>query len=266
MKISRRGFVNLTTAAMVASPMLTKARAQASAEDDPLGIREDFPLLKTTNFLNTAYHSVAPQQVVDAGVQFYKDRGNPADGIGPWIGEGRAVRAKFANMVGADAGEIGLIHATSDAENIVANALDLKEGDNIVTDDLQYVASFVLYDHFKKTKGIDVRIVKRDESGATKFEEFEKLVDANTRIVSVSWVSHENGYQHDLKALSDLAHDNDAYLYVGGYRLLWLRHLQMAAGKLRCCVLLYPRRASGYNPCRPAWHVIGDQYGNHDGF
>lgn len=213
MKITRRTFVNLTSAAMVAAPYVGSAKAQ-SRGDDPLGIRGDFPLLKTTNFLNTAYHSVAPQQVVDAGVQFYRDRGNPADGIGPWIGEGRAVRAKFAKMVGADAGEIGLIHATSDAENIVANALDLKEGDNIVTDDLQYVASFVLYDHFAKTKGIEVRIVKRDETGASNFSEFEKLVDDKTRIVSVSWVSHENGYQHNLKALSDLAHSHDAYLYV----------------------------------------------------
>ena len=213
MKITRRTFVNLTSAAMVAAPYVGSASAQVS-DDDPLGIRGDFPLLKTTNFLNTPYHSVAPQQVVDAGVQFYRDRGNPADGIGPWIGEGRAVRAKFAKMVGAQTSEIGLIHATSDAENIVANALDLKEGDNIVTDDLQYVASFVLYDHFAKTKGIDVRIVKRDETGATTIDEFEKLVDENTRIVSVSWVSHENGYQHDLKGLASLAHSHGAYLYV----------------------------------------------------
>ena len=157
--------------------MLKQARAATSSAEDPLGIRNDFPLLKTTNFLNTAYHSVSPNQVVEAGVQFYRDRGNPADGIGPWIGEGREVRAKFAKMVGADQAEIGLIHATSDAENIIANALDLKEGDNIVTDELQYVASFVLYDHFAKTKGIEVRIVKRDETGATRFDEFEKMVD-----------------------------------------------------------------------------------------
>ncbi len=212
MKITRRTFVNLTSAAMVAAPYA--AKAQSGGSDDPLGIRSDFPLLKHTNFLNTAYHSVAPQQVVDAGVQFYKDRANPADGIGPWIGEGRAVRASFAKLVGAQPSEIGLIHATSDAENIIANAIDLKEGDNIVTDDLQYVASFVLYDHFAKTKGVEVRIVKRDETGATTLENFEKLVDGKTRIVSVSWVSHENGYQHDLRALSNLAHNNGAYFYV----------------------------------------------------
>lgn len=214
MKISRRNFVNLTSAAMVAAPMLSKARAQSGNSDDPLGIRGDFPLLKTTNFLNTAYHAVSPNQVVNAGVEFYKDRANPADSIGPFLAEGRLVRAKFAKLVGAEHGEIGLIYATTEAENIVANNLDLKAGDNVVTDDLQYNASFILYDHYAKTKGVEVRIVKRDATGRTRFEDFEKLVDDKTRIVSVSFVSHENGLTHDLRPLADLAHANGAYIYV----------------------------------------------------
>ena len=213
-KITRRTFVNLTSAAVVAAPHLAKGQDSNNYKDDPLGIRGDFPLLKDTNFLNTAYHSISPTPVVDAGIQFYKDRANPADSIGPFLAEGRVVRAKFAKMVNAEHGEIGLIHATSDAENIVANALDLKEGDNVVTDDLQYNASFFVYDHLSKTKNIEVRIVKRDKTGTTRFEEFEKLVDDKTRIVSVSFVSHENGYCHDLKPLSELAHNNNAYLYV----------------------------------------------------
>ena len=33
-------------------------------------------------------------------------------------------------------------------------------------------------------------------------------------LLSVSWVSHQNGYRHDLAALADLAHAHGAYLYV----------------------------------------------------
>jgi selenocysteine lyase/cysteine desulfurase len=214
MKISRRTFVNLASAAIVSASTVKTVNAATNKTDDPFGIRSDFPLLKNTNYLNTAYHAVAPQQVIDKGVQFYKDRGNPADGIGPYLAEGREVRAKFAKMVGAEHGEIGLIYTTSEAENIVANALDFKAGDNVVTDDLQYNASFVLYDHLAKTKGLDVRIVKHDARGVTRFEDFAKLVDNKTRILSVSFVSHENGYCHDLKPLSDLAHNHNAYFFV----------------------------------------------------
>lgn len=214
MKINRRNFVNLTSAAMVASPLLTKARAQTSMSSDPLGVRNDFPLLKTTNFLNTAYHSISPNQVIDAGVQFYNDRGNPADSIGPFLAEGREVRGKFARLVGAEQAEIGLIHATTEAENIIANNMDFKPGDNIVTDDLQYNASFILYDYFAKKMGLDVRIVERNKDGNVPLENFERHIDNNTRIVSVSFVSHENGLCYDLRPIADLAHNHGAYLYV----------------------------------------------------
>lgn len=229
MKLSRRNFVSLTSAAMVASPMLKQARAATGSADDPLGIRSDFPLLKTTNFLNTAYHAVSPNQVVEAGVKFYRDRANPADGIGPFLAEGRQVRAKFAKLVGAEQSEIGLIHATTEAENIVAGNLDLKAGDNVVTDDLQYNASFVLYDHYAKEKGVDVRIVKRDENGRTRLEDFEKLVDDNTRILSVSWVSHENGLEHDLKPLAELAHSHNAYIYVDAIQGIGMLEMDVKA-------------------------------------
>ena len=218
MDISRRKFVHLTSAAVVTTAYAQSTngavKASAKTKNDPLGVRKDFPLLKNVNYLNTAYHSVSPNQVVEAGVQFYRDRANPADSIGPFLANGRSVRTKFAQMVGAMPNEIAFINATSEAENIIANAVDLKEGDNIVTDDLQYPSSFVLYDHFAKTKGVEVRIVKRDKSGATSIEDFEKLVDEKTRIISVSWVSHDNGYQHDLKALASLAHSHNAYFYV----------------------------------------------------
>lgn len=214
MKINRRDFVNLTSAAMVATPLLTKARAQSNMSADPLGVRNDFPLLKTTNFLNTAYHSISPNQVIDAGVEFYKDRGNPADSIGPFLAEGREVRGKFARLVGAEQEEIGLIHATTEAENIIANNMDFKPGDNVVTDDLQYNASFILYDYFAKKMGLEVRIVEHNDDGSVPLENFERHVDNNTRIVSVSYVSHENGLCYDLRPIADLAHNHGAYLYV----------------------------------------------------
>lgn len=52
-----------------------------------------------------------------------------------------------------------------------------------------------------------------DDAGAASVEEFAELVDDATRVVSVSWVSHRNGYAHDLRGLAELAHAHGAYLY-----------------------------------------------------
>jgi selenocysteine lyase/cysteine desulfurase len=108
---------------------------------------------------------------------------------------------------------VGILSTTSEGENIVTKALDLRPGDNVVIDDLHYDTTVFLYNHLVAANGIELRVV-RNAGGAAPEEAFARHVDERTRIVSVSWVSHQNGYRHDLAALADLAHAHDAYLYV----------------------------------------------------
>jgi len=53
----------------------------------------------------------------------------------------------------------------------------------------------------------------QNTEGVASPERFAEYVDNRTRLLSVSWVSHQNGYRHDLKALAELAHSHGAYLY-----------------------------------------------------
>jgi hypothetical protein len=70
-------------------------------------------------------------------------------------------------LVGAEPEEIGFLFATSEGENIVASALDLQPGDNVVVDELHYNTSFVLYRHLEETRGIALRIVKHRDGRVT---------------------------------------------------------------------------------------------------
>ncbi len=124
-----------------------------------------------------------------------------------------SVREKFAKLINADLGEIGLLSTTSEGENIVTGALDLRAGDNVVIDNLHYDTTFVLYDHLARTLGIELRMVE-NVNGESPSDAFAQRMDDRTRLISVSWVSHQNGYRHDLKSLAELAHAHDAYLYV----------------------------------------------------
>ena len=51
-------------------------------------------------------------------------------------------------------------------------------------------------------------------------EDFAKLVDKRTRIVSVAWVSNTSGHRHDMKGLADLAHAHGAYLYADAVQFI----------------------------------------------
>lgn len=102
--------------------------------------------------------------------------------------------------------------ATSDGENVVARALELGAGDNVVIDDLHYETTYLLYQHLAETRGLEVRIVPSSK-GSAPTELFAPHVDERTRLVSVAWVSHQNGYRHNLRSLAQLAHAHGAYLY-----------------------------------------------------
>ena len=220
--LDRRSFVAATAAMAAASvtvPTETAASvADATAQgrsslDDPLGVRDDFPIVRERTFLNSAYIAPIPRQVVAAGTAFLEEKARNSFQLGPLLGKCNEVRAQFARLIGAASpDEIGLLYSTAEGENVVAAGLDLKAGDNVVIDELHYDTEFVLYRKLAKLKGIELRIA-RHRNGVVDASDFEPLVDARTRLVSVAWVSHRNGLRHDLKAIADVAHAKGALVY-----------------------------------------------------
>lgn len=210
MDLTRRKFIGSVSAAAAVGGL--KPGAVAALQQDPLDVRKDFPVVEQGIYLNSAYITPSPLQAVRAAQDFAERKARDPVSLGSMLGETNAMRGKFARLVGATEEEIGVLFATSDGENIVTRALDFRPGDNVVVDDLHYDTTYILYQHLRETRGIEVRTV-RNQGGAASAEAFAEQVDDRTKLVSVSWISHVNGYRHDLAALARLAHDHGAYLY-----------------------------------------------------
>ena len=214
--ISRRLFLaaaaGVTSGAVqgnIVPPDTASPHSSQTQKFDQTAIRDDFAILKTDQvFLNTAYSAPIPRQVVTAGIEALQRK--EVDPLADPASD--AVRAGFAKLVNASPDEIGLLHSTGEAENVIARGLDLKAGDNIVISSLHYDNEFILYRALEKELGVEFRIAPHRE-GAVEAKDVEPLVDRRTRLISVALVSHQNGYAHDLGALADLAHSNGAYLY-----------------------------------------------------
>ena len=210
MGYTRRDFVGLASATLAAG---TSGLARATeGPDDPLGFRQDFPVNIGSTYLNSPYIAPSPISVMEAGTAFLEAKTKDPVSLGSMLGENQAVREKFAALVGAEVGEIGLLSTTSEGENIVTGSIDWRRGDNVVIDTLHYNTTMVLYSELAKRHGIDVRVVP-DVDGAIQLDAIEARVDDRTRLVSVSWVSHRNGFRHDLDAVAEIAHAKGAYLY-----------------------------------------------------
>jgi selenocysteine lyase/cysteine desulfurase len=208
MDLTRRGFLGVTATAALAS----MDRTVVAVQDDPLRVRSDFPALREYTFLNTAYTGLIPQAVVDAAREWTATRAGRTYTVGEMLAKADEARKLYAGMIGAGEDEIAFLSSTTEGENIVVNSLDFKAGDNVVYDDLVYPSTPVIYQRLKEARGVEIRVVK-SRNGAAPVEDFKKLVDARTRLISVAWVNNNSGYRHDMKALADLAHSHGAYLY-----------------------------------------------------
>jgi selenocysteine lyase/cysteine desulfurase len=211
-KPSRRALLAGALAAGPATAAAAKAMPTGSALS-PLDVRADFPIVANgRTFLNSAYITPIPRQVAAAAAAFAEAKATRPMEVGELMRGCEHVRAQFARLINASPDEVGLLFSTAEGENVVANGLDLKPGDNVVIDDLHYDTEFVLYRRLEKTRGIELRIA-RNRDGAVEAEDFEPLIDDRTRLVSVAWVSHRNGFRHEMRSLCDLAHARGALVY-----------------------------------------------------
>lgn len=192
----------------------TAAMAAAAAPIDlSLQCRKDFPRAMNETYFNSAAQHPLGNHVV-AGMQRYMDflHKGPGEGRKDFWEEGYSqVKPMFARLINAKPSEIVFTGSTTIGENTILNGLDLRGG-NVVTNDLHYLASLSNYLTRQKVQGLDVRIVKHRD-WAIDLKDMERAVDNKTKLIAISLVSSVNGYVENVKALSDLAHSHNAYLF-----------------------------------------------------
>ena len=221
MTLDRREF--LLGAATLASPVLPDLRSAFApppgglADGSPVfppAIRADFPIASAQTYLNSAaIHpmSVPASRALTDHIAFRLKGG----------GEGRSdfgeeqqkdLKRRFSQLIGAQPDEIAFVQNTSDGENIVVMGMDLpKRGGNVVLDELHFETSLYMYKSLE-AKGLQLRVVKH-RNWSIDLNDMEKAIDRNTRLVSMALVSNVNGYLHDARAISDLAHAKGAYVF-----------------------------------------------------
>lgn len=238
--MNRRSFVAATAATLAASKLRVRT------PDDPLGVRADFPITAERTYLNSAYIAPIPTPVVAAGSEFLVNKSKRPLEVGELLGADGRLRTQFAQLINASPDEVGLLFSTAEGENIIAQGLGLKAGDNVVVDELHYPTEFVLYRELEKSLGIELRVAKH-RNGAVEAADFAPLVDQRTRIVSVAWVSHLNGFRHDMRPIADLAHAHGAVFYADAIQAVGMFPIDVqAAGVDAICAGSYKWMLAGF--------------------
>ena len=192
-----------------ASPGGSGAHAAAPLPGFPR--KADFNIAEGHTYINGAYTHPMPL-VASAAARRYAE-GRSALGA-PQSGESTRPDAKalFARLINAKPSEICCVPNTSTGENLVISGLGIKRFDgNVVTDSLHFDGALVHLLELKK-QGLDLRVVKARDFRID-IRDLEKVVDRKTKLIELSLVAMYNGFQHDLKAVCDLAHAHGARVY-----------------------------------------------------
>jgi selenocysteine lyase/cysteine desulfurase len=184
--------------------------------------KADFVIDEGYTYINAAYTHPIPKVSLEAARRAADSRGAlhiPAAGGrgrggGGGGGQSNNPKTLFAELINAKPTEIAYVPSTSFGENLAVQALGLHKryDGNVVSDGLHYEGALMHLLELKK-RGLDVRIVEPTKDARIDMKDLEKVVDKNTRLVEISSAAMYNGFEHDLKAVSDLAHAHGALVY-----------------------------------------------------
>ena len=160
----------------------------------------DFPTLSSKSYFNTAAEGIPPTCVLDALSRYGEDKLLGMDGRERHSEVWRRVKNRVAAAYGLSAEEIGICSCSSEAYNLAAMALQLREGDEVIINDLDFPAGATPWLHPSCPATVKVW---RARNWALRVEDLIPLLSPRTRFVTTSLVSFFNGHKVDLPAVSD---------------------------------------------------------------
>jgi cysteine desulfurase/selenocysteine lyase len=230
-------------------------------------IREDFPALRQTVYgKNLIYFdngatSQKPQMVIDAINKYYsKDNANIHRGVHHLsqkaTTEYEAARTTIANYLNAGAvHEIIFTKGTTDGINLVASSFGtlLKAGDEIIISAMEHHSNIVPWQMLCERVGCILKVIPISKKGELLIEEYEKLLNNNTKLVSITHISNTLGTINPIKKIIQKAHEVGAKVLVDGAQSI--QHTRVDVKELDCDFFVF----SGHKVFGPTG--IGVLYG-----
>lgn len=153
--------------------------------------QRDFPSLTGRTYLNTAAEGIPPLAVQEALLEYFADKLLGMDGRDRHAQQWEAAKNRVGEFYGLGGEEIGICSCSSEAYNLAAMALRLREGDEVVINDLDFPAGATPW--LQAACPATVK-VWRNREGRLRVEDLVGLLGPNTRLVTTSLVSFFNGF------------------------------------------------------------------------
>lgn len=204
-----------------------RVESGAAAESADALRQAVFPVTARYAYLNHASVGPAPAPVAHAASQALAALGEAGslamDGRSPDV----EARTRFARLINVAPETIAFTGNVSEAFMLVAQGLDWRSGDNVVTLESEFPANVYPWLNLRE-RGVETRFVPAPD-GRVRLEDIAARMDKRTRLVSVSFVGFSTGFRLDVAAVARLAHAAGALCAVDGIQGLGALRLDATA-------------------------------------
>ena len=185
-------------------------------------LRDEIPVLQNLTYMNTGWSGPPPRRAAEAmqqRVALEMEQGPTTPGV---YESGREIqeeaRRAAARLLGADVDETLVTRNTTEGLNIVLSGLEWKEGDEIVTCNLEHGSVLSPSWHIAHRYGATVRVLNIDphDSHDAIVGKFESALNERTRLIFVSHIEYSTGLRMPAAELCRLAHTNGAEIMLDG--------------------------------------------------
>src|SRR5690606_37518399 len=176
-------------------------------------------------YFDNAATTQKPQTVIDALVHYYADyNANIHRGIHSLAEEATAAfelsRDAVQQFINASSREeIIFTKGTTESINLVAytwGRQNINAGDEIIISTMEHHSNIVPWQILCQEKGAVLKIIPVSEQGELLMDEYEKLLSAKTKLVSIVHVSNAMGIVNPINKIIELAHQQGAVVLVDG--------------------------------------------------
>jgi cysteine desulfurase/selenocysteine lyase len=231
-------------------------------------VRSDFPIFKQRIngypliWLDNGATTQKPQTVIDRIAAFYANE-NSNIHRGAHTLAARATDAyedarktvqRFINAPSVE--EIVFLRGTTEGINFVAQSFGRRfigENDEIIVTHFEHHANIVPWYLLAKETGAKLRVAPVDDNGELLLDEYEKLINGRTKIVSITHVSNALGTVLPAKAMIEIAHRHGVPVLLDGAQSI--SHMPIDVQDLDCDFFVF----SGHKVFAPTG--IGAVYG-----
>ena len=183
----------------------------------PDRIRHRFPIFERLVYVNSCSQgalSDAVREAYEAYLADWDEYGAPWE---YWVERTEAARGAFAGLVKAEPDEIAVTTSLSAGVSALATGLRYARRSKIVVSDLEFPTVGQIW-HAQAARGARVEHVPPVHDGTVPLEHFDRAIDEDTALVSITHVSYRSGARLDVEAVVELARERGALVLLDAYQ------------------------------------------------